>query len=170
MKTLLLVIALAAKAEAPKAGLLHEVTAATAAVASAQVFPGGIAARPAEAADRHPLAGVAADNGAEAQVPLVAAATASRAAEAKPPAALAATAPVAKSAAPWVNVFPTSNVGSDCSLVDIYAKRRFLSGPWSAARRLRAARLRGDEDEAKRMEAALADLVIEAVETEAERR
>ena len=38
-----------------------------------------------------------------------------------------------------------------------------LSGPWSASRRLKAARIRGDEEEAKRMEAMLDDLLGKAL-------
>ena len=59
---------------------------------------------------------------------------------------------------------PKSNLG--CTLVGIYAKKRMLSGPWSASRRLKAARIRGDEEEAKRMEAMLDDLVTKALDVE----
>ena len=58
---------------------------------------------------------------------------------------------------------PEPKSDADCSLVGIYAKRRMLSGPWSASRRLKAARIRGDEDEAKRMEAMLDDLLGKAI-------
>ena len=54
----------------------------------------------------------------------------------------------------------------DCSLVEVFGEKHFLSGPWSAKRRLDAARIRGDEDEARRMEAALSELVEEAAGTD----
>ena len=56
---------------------------------------------------------------------------------------------------------PKSDFG--CTLVGIYAKKRMLSAPWSASRRLKAARIRGDEDEAKRMEAMLDEFVGKAI-------
>ena len=72
-------------------------------------------------------------------------------------------APDARSAAVrTAGVLPVATASDACRLADI-ARRRFLSGPWSAARRLEAARLRGDEAEARRMEALLGELVIEAV-------
>ena len=58
---------------------------------------------------------------------------------------------------------PEPKSDADCSLIGIYAKKRMLSGPWSASRRLKAARIRGDEDEAKRMEAMLDDLLGKAI-------
>ena len=58
---------------------------------------------------------------------------------------------------------PEPKSDADCTLIGIYAKRRFLSGPWSASRRLEAARIRGDEEEAKRMEAMLDDLLGKAI-------
>ena len=61
---------------------------------------------------------------------------------------------------------PKSDLG--CTLIGIYAKKRMLSGPWSASRRLEAARIRGDENEAKRMEAMLDDLLGKAIFEEAE--
>ena len=63
---------------------------------------------------------------------------------------------------------PEPKSDASCSLVGSYAKRRFLSGPWSASRRLEAARIRGDEDEAKRMEAMLDDLIGKAINAEGE--
>ena len=58
---------------------------------------------------------------------------------------------------------PEPKSDADCTLIGIYAKKRMLSGPWSASRRLKAARIRGDEDEAKRMEAMLDDLLGKAI-------
>ena len=58
---------------------------------------------------------------------------------------------------------PEPKSDADCTLIGIYAKKRMLSGPWSASRRLKAARIRGDEEEAKRMEAMLDDLLGRAL-------
>ena len=63
---------------------------------------------------------------------------------------------------------PEPKSEADCSLVGIYAKRRMLSGPWSASRRLEAARIRGDKDEVERMEAMLDDLLGKALDAETE--
>ena len=63
---------------------------------------------------------------------------------------------------------PEPKADDNCSLVGVYAKRRFLTGPWSASRRLEAARIRGDEEEAKRMEAMLDDFVGKAINAEGE--
>lgn len=119
MKTLVLAIALVAKADAPKAEL-HEVAAASAAVASVRIVP-------------------------EAGRGLIAVAEPRRLAP-----------------------LPEPKAGTGCGLVSLFATRRFLSAPWSASRRLKAARLRGDEDEARRMEARLGELVEEALGVEDE--
>ena len=58
---------------------------------------------------------------------------------------------------------PEPKSDADCTLIGIYAKKRMLSAPWSASRRLEAARIRGDKDEAKRMEAMLDDFVGKAI-------
>ena len=65
-----------------------------------------------------------------------------------------------------VGVIPEPRKDGDCSLVGVYAEKRLLSGPWSAKRRLEAARIRGDTDEVKRMEALLEEAVDEALEVE----
>ena len=54
------------------------------------------------------------------------------------------------------------------SFVDMYSRTRLLSGAWSITRRLKAARIRGDTDEARRMEALLGDMVSKAIFDEAE--
>ena len=59
-------------------------------------------------------------------------------------------------------VLPESSA-SDAVRLSGLVHHRFLSGPWSAARRLEAARLRGDADEVRRMEELLGELVVEAV-------
>ena len=63
---------------------------------------------------------------------------------------------------------PEPKTGTGCDIVSLFETRRFLSAPWSASRRLKAARLRGDEDEARRMEARLGELVEEALGIEDE--
>ena len=45
----------------------------------------------------------------------------------------------------------------------MYSRTRLLSGAWSITRRLKAARIRGDTDEARRMEALLGDMVSKAI-------
>ena len=117
MNVLLLVVALAAPAEAPKVGL-HEVAAASAAVASVQVVPEASAA---------PVAGT------RRLTPL-----------------------------------PEPKAGTECDAVSLFETRRFLSAPWSASRRIKAARLRGDTDEARRMESRLGELIEEALGVEDE--
>ena len=67
-----------------------------------------------------------------------------------------------------VGVIPETRKDGDCSLVGVYAEKRLLSGPWSVKRRLEAARMRGDTDEVKRMEALLDATVDAALEVEAE--
>ena len=62
-----------------------------------------------------------------------------------------------------VGVIAEPKKDGDCSLVDVFGEKHFLSGPWSAKRRLDAARIRGDTDEARRMEARLGELVEEAL-------
>ena len=70
---------------------------------------------------------------------------------------------VRAAAAPSVDVREAASV-SGCSPLELPPVKRFLSAPWCAARRLRAARLRGDADEVRRMEALFGDLLAEAVE------
>ena len=56
--------------------------------------------------------------------------------------------------------------GDLCSLAGMYSRRCLLSGPWSAMRRLEAARLRGDAREEERAKALLDELVRKALEDE----
>ena len=63
-------------------------------------------------------------------------------------------------------VLPAAKSAAPCTIAGLYTKKRFLSGPWSAARRLEAARRRGDADESRRMEAMLDELIIKALEVE----
>ena len=67
-----------------------------------------------------------------------------------------------------VGVIAEPKKDSDCNLVEVFGEKHFLSGPWSAKRRLDAARIRGDTDEARRMEALLDELVEKAAGGEAE--
>ena len=133
MKTLLLVIALVAKAEAPKAGL-QEAAAVTAAVASEAVLPM-----------------VDAVCGAETTLPQI-----------------GVISEVETAIPPRMGVLPCPEDWSACSLADMYSRTRLLSGAWSITRRLKAARIRGDTDEARRMEALLGEMVSKAIFDEAE--
>ena len=193
MNVLLLVVALAAPVEAPKVGL-HEVAAASAAVASVQVVPEAhrsslaVADTPTLREAWASVAAVAperivpeAGRGriAVADTPTLREAGASVAAKSGKcqlcevgtgePCALRAsvslkTAPAAPVAEPRrLATLPEPKVGTECDVVSLFETRRFLSAPWSASRRLKAARLRGDEDEARRMEARLGELVEEAL-------
>ena len=218
MKTLLLVIALVAKADAPKAGL-QEATAAPAAVAPARVFPEAASVSPSESPDR-PLnsavpvlnveveetsvtanaanevvdvearetvfgaaiptadaevseatvtanaANAAVD--AKACVPTLGEASESKAGELTAPVALADANTALEAVPRKTGVFPEPKSDASCSLTEMYTRKRFLSGPWSAARRLRAAQMRGDTAEMQRMEALFDDLVIKAVAAETE--
>ena len=62
-------------------------------------------------------------------------------------------------------ILPEPRADSDCNLAGLY-RRRFLSGPWSVKRRLEAARIRGDTEEAKRLTAMLEEIVGKALEAE----
>ena len=153
MKTILLVIALVAKADAPKADM-KEAAAAPAAVAveSVPVEP-EVAFAEATGTSLPPC---------ERIVPLQAAGTALIPCE---------VAPVGSSQevrAKEVGVIAEPKKDGDCSLVDVFGEKHFLSGPGSAKRRLDAARIRGDTDEARRMEALLDELVEKAAGGEAE--
>jgi len=127
MKTLFLVIALAAHAEAPKAGLAS-VAAAHAAVAPTQVI---------------------------AKVPAVQAVVTTDA-------RLYGAQTFPATTSERVNDLPLAVSANVCS-VPYLLKSRFLSGPWSATRRLEAARLRGDVEEARRMEVMIDGFIDEAM-------
>ena len=166
MKTLILAIALVAKADAPKAEL-HEVAAASAAVASVQIMPE--AGRGRIAVADAPLLGEArASVAAKSGECLV-----SEVGTGEPCALRASVSLKTATAAPVseprrLAPLPEPKTGTGCDLVSLFETRRFLSAPWSASRRLKAARLRGDEDEARRMEARLGELVEEALGVEEE--
>ena len=196
MNVFLLVVALAAPVEAPKVGL-HEVAAASAAVASVQIMPEAFAVRPAKSAScglNRAAAGISAvapepimpEAGrgriAVADAPLLGEALSSVAAKSgeclvsevgtgEPCALRASVSLKTITAAPGseprrLAPLPEPKTGTGCDIVSLFETRRFLSAPWSASRRLKAARLRGDTDEARRMEARLGELVEEALGVE----
>ena len=149
MKTILLVIALVAKADAPKADMT-EAAVASAAAAVESVVP---AAATAEAT--------------RTSLPLCERIHPSQAAGTPlPPCEIAPAGESPEAKAKEVGVISEPRKDGDCSLVGVYAEKRLLSGPWSAKRRLEAARIRGDTDEVKRMEALLEGAVDEALEAE----
>ena len=82
---------------------------------------------------------------------------------ASPPAVLRDARPADGSEPGTVRTLPPAKPKSGCDIVGTFARKRFLSGPWSASRRLEAARIRGDADEARRMEALLDDLLGKAI-------
>ena len=166
MNVFLLVVALATPVEAPKVGL-HEVAAASAAVASVQTMPE--AGRGRIAVADAPLLGEALSSvAAKSGECLV-----SEVGTGEPCALRASVSLKAAAAAPVAGTrrltpLPEPKAGMECDAVSLFETRRFLSAPWSASRRLKAARLRGDEDEARRMEARLGELVEEALGVEDE--
>ena len=64
------------------------------------------------------------------------------------------------------SAFPRGTEDGGCSLATMYERMRFLSGPWGAWRRLKAARIRGDTAEAERMTELLEEVVCEALKAE----
>ena len=113
MKTILLVIAFVAKADAPKAEIPE---AAAANVAAAAVMVVGEVA------------------------------------------------PMTAAVPPASGVLPAAASAAGCALVDLFkGDAGFLTGPWGAAWRLKAARKRGDEEAVRRLEMMLDALLGEAV-------
>ena len=156
----------AEESAAPEAGL-REGDVADAAVARAQEFPESAAAQTAEAGDC-PLDGAPQVADAEADAPAFGEAVPDGTDEMGPPAVFGCARSVRESEPRKVETLPEPKSDSDCTFAGVYAKRRTLSGPWSASRRLQAARIRGDGDEAKRMETMLDDLVTKALDVEEE--
>ena len=163
MKTILLVIALVAKADAPKAGL-QEAAVAPAAVASEAVLPTGSFVKPSESVVNE-VCGAAPSEEARANAPVIDAALPSEAAKTTKHVALDDIKVVKESEAQPARILPESRADSSCNLADLY-RRRFLSGPWSVTWRLEAARMRGDTEETERLTAMLEDAVDEALEVE----
>ena len=183
MKTILLVIALVAKADAPKAGL-QEAAVAPAAVASEAVLPMGSFIKPSEsvvgevsrtalsettqvAATAVEVSSVFTTTTSRANAPTFDAALPSKVGETTEPTVLEDIKVVKESVAQPARILPEPQADSDCNLADLY-RRRFLSGPWSVKRRLEAARIRGDTEEIERLTAMLEEIVGEALEVEAE--
>ena len=135
----------AAKSTVPESGLQGG-CAVDAAVAKAQTFPESSVAQSAEPGECLIGSASQSENADMAAAKVAAAAVDSSA-----------------DAAADVRAMPEPKSDLGCTLIGIYAKKRMLSGPWSASRRLKAARIRGDEDEAKRMEAMLDDFVGKAI-------
>ena len=145
MKTILLVIALVAKADAPKAGL-PAVAAADAAAAAVTVV-GEIA----------PTSEAVLDVAIMGEVAPMAAAVCAET-------VVGEVAPMS-AAVPLVGGFlPSAASAAGCALVDLFkGDAGFLTGPWGAAWRLEAARKRGDEEAARHLQTTLDALLVEAV-------
>ena len=172
-------VSAAAAAESPEA-LVPGGKSVEAAEARTQALPKSSAAQSAKSGDcrigeAHPTedAGVA---GAAVAASAVGPASAAEAHErafgearpashlvASPPAVLRDARPADGSEPDAVGTLPPAKPKSGCDIVGTFARERFLSGPWSASRRLEAARIRGDEEEARRMEALLDDLLGKAI-------
>ena len=174
----------AAESAAPEA-LLPSGGSVNEAVAQAQTFPESSAAQSAEPGEcRIGSASQAEDAGMEAAKVAASAVNSSVDAAANAPifdevaldktdgmsssVALEDAKPIQEAEPRKTGAMPEPKSDADCTLIGMYAKKRMLSGPWSASRRLEAARIRGDEDEAKRMEAMLDDLLGKAIFDEAE--
>ena len=181
MKTILLVIALVAKADAPKAGL-QEAAVASAAVASEEVLPTGSFVKPSESVVREvsrtalsettqvaatavEVSSVFTTTTSRANAPAFDAALPSKAGETTEPTVLEDIKVVKEALAQPARILPEPRADSDYNLADLY-RRRFLSGPWSVKRRLEAARMRGDTEEIERLTAMLEEIVGEALEVE----
>ena len=143
MKTILLVIALMAKADAPKADL-PTVAAADAAAAAVTVV-GEVAPTSAAVLDVAVVGEVA---------PMAAAVCAET--------VVGEVAPMSAAVPSAGGVLPSAASAAGCALVDLF-KGDFLTGPWGAAWRLEAAKRRGDEEAVRRLEATLDALLGEAV-------
>ena len=149
MNVFLLVVALASPVDAPKADM-KEAAAATAAVAVESVVP---AAATAEAAGTPLPRGERSHPSQAAGTPL-------------PPCEIAPAGESPEAKAKEVGVISEPRKDGDCSLVGVYAEKRLLSGPWSAKRRLEAARIRGDAEEEERLTELLEEVVCEALKAE----
>ena len=151
MNVFLLVVALAAPVEAPKAGL-QEAAAANAAVAFEAVLPTVDAVCGAETAP--PQVGVISE------------------VETTPPqtgdlwgGGVSPAPNVEAAIPPRISAYPEARSDFDYNLCEVF-RRRPLSGPWSITRRLNAASIRGDEGELERLTALLENAVGEALEAE----
>ena len=149
MNVLLLMVALAIPVEAPKAGL-SEAAAASAAVAREVVLVEGGSVLAARAAEQVLMEKALLVQATRASLPLlVDEVRGAGAAEPRPQ-----------------SVFPSGTEDGGCSLGTMYERMRFLSGPWGAWRRLKAARIRGDTEEEERLTELLEEVVCEALKAE----
>ena len=164
----------APEAQLPSGGSVNE------AVARAQAFPESSAAQSAEPGEcriadashvedaemeaaKVVVSAVVSTTDAAADAPIFGEVALGKTDGMSPSVALEDAKPIQETEPRKTGAMPEPKSEADCSLVGIYAKKRMLSGPWSASRRLKAARIRGDEDEAKRMEAMLDDFVGKAI-------
>ena len=146
----------APEAQLPSGGSVNE------AVARAQAFPESSAAQSVEPGEcRIGSASQVADSAADA--PIFGEVALGKTDGMSPSVALENAKPIQEAEPRKTGAMPSPKSDADCTLVGMYAKKRMLSGPWSASRRLKAARIRGDEDEVKRMEAMLDDLLGKAI-------
>ena len=146
----------APEAQLPSGGSVNE------AIAQAQTFPESSAAQSAEPGEC--LIGSASQvEDSAADAPIFDEVALGKTDGMSPSVALEDAKPIGEATPRKTSAMPEPKSDADCTLIGIYAKRRMLSGPWSASRRLKAARIRGDEDEAKRMEAMLDDFVGKAI-------
>ena len=161
MNVVLLMVALAGPIEAPKPVMLVPPALVTAAAPSVRIAPeGNTAAESAAPEAQLPSGGSVNEAVAQAQAfPESSAAQSAEPGECR----ISGASPIQESEPRKTGAMPEPKSDADCTLVGIYAKKRMLSGPWSASRRLKAARIRSDEDEVKRMEAMLDDLLSKAI-------
>ena len=166
MNVFLLMVALAGLVEATKPVMLVPPALVTAAVPLARIAPEGNTAAESAA----PAAGLQGGDAVDAATAKAKTFPESTAAQSAEPGEcrICGASPIQEAEPRKPGTMPKSKSDLGCTLIGTYAKRRFLSGPWSASRRLEAARIRGDEDEVKRMEAMLDDLLGKAIFEEAE--
>ena len=146
----------APEAQLPSGGSVNE------AVAQAQAFPESSVAQSAEPGECR-IADASQVEDSAADAPIFGEVALGKADGMNPSVALEDAKPIQEAEPRKTGAMPEPKSDADCSLIGIYAKKRMLSGPWSASRRLKAARIRGDGDEAKRMEAMLDDFVGKAI-------
>ena len=161
MNVFLLTVALAGPVEVPKPVMLVPPALVTAAVPSVRIAPeGNTAAESAAPEAQLPSGGSMNEAIAHAQAfPESSAAQSAKPGECR----IGSATPIGEATPRKPGAMPEPKSDLGCTLIGIYAKKRMLSGPWSASRRLEAARIRGDEDEVKRMEAMLDDLLGKAI-------
>ena len=181
MNVFLLMVALAGPVEVPKPVMLVPPALVIAAVPSVRLAPEGNSAAESAAPGECRIDGASQVEDAEMEATKVAASAVDSSVDAtadapifdevalgktdgmSPSVALEDAKPIQEAEPRKTSAMPEPKSDADCSLIGMYAKKRMLSGPWSASRRLKAARIRGDEDEAKRMEAMLDDLLGKAI-------